>query len=59
MPSTTFNGASATGTNNIGATSTGTNDAAGRAQAAALGIGRIYGLAAVLAAVGAGFVLGL
>ena len=39
-----------------GSSSTGTSDAAGRAQAMALGVGRTYGLALVLAAVGGGFV---
>ena len=56
MPSTTSGGASATGSSGAGTTSTGTSDAAGRAQAVALGVGRTYGLAAVLAAVGGGFV---
>lgn len=56
MPSTTATGASATGSKGAGTTSTGTTNSAGRAQAVVLGVGRTYGLAAVLAAVGGAFV---
>ena len=56
MASATSSGSSATGFSGTSATSTGKSDASGRAQAMALGVGRTYGLATVLAAVGGGFV---